>query len=44
VPLDDLGVGLGKQRRGVDVLVIALLWMTATDRRARRFDDDYLAP
>ena len=41
--LDDLGVGLGKKRGGMDVLVDALLLVTAPDRGANRLDDDDFA-
>ncbi len=41
--LDDLGVGLGEERRGMDVLVDALLLMAAPDGGANRFDDDDFA-
>ncbi len=37
--LDHLGVGLGKQVGGVDVLVVALLLVAAADRRADCLDD-----
>ena len=41
--LDNLGVRLREERRGMDVLVDALLLMAASDRGANRFDDDDLA-
>ena len=41
--LDQLGVGLGEQVRGVDVLVVALLLVAAADGRAHRLDDHDLA-
>ena len=41
--LDQLGVGLGEQVGGVDVLVVALLLVPAPDRRAHRLDDHDLA-
>ena len=41
--LDQLGVDLGEEVRGVDVLVVALLLVAAADRGAHRLDDDDLA-
>ena len=42
--VDELGVGLREQGRGMGVLVVALLRVTAADRGPYRLDDHYLAP
>src|SRR6185312_3157216 len=42
-PLDHLAVAATEQLVRVGVLVVALLLVTAPDRRADGFDDDYLA-
>ena len=42
-PRDQLRVGLGEEVGRVDVLVVALLLVPASDRGAHRLDDDDLA-
>ena len=37
--VDDVGISLGQQVAGVDVLVVALLLVAAADRRPRGLDD-----